>query len=98
MLMIFPTMLALVACGSGSEIKDAVRQHLKDPASVQFKETVISESGHRACVVWNAKNSMGGYGNWDIAVLKKDGSSWVVIDMEGEASQCTESGFRNQRG
>lgn len=86
--------LLLMGCswgGNEGEAKDAVRQHLKDPESVKFKDFVISKSGNYACVIWNARNSMGGYGEWEIAELKKIRSKWGVVRMSGSEDNCTQS-------
>ncbi len=89
---VIPMALAISAWGwgQGSKIENAIRQNLKDPASVQFKGLVISAKGNRACIVWNAKNSMGGYGDWSVAELTKDDSDWMVKTMEGEPKNCTQ--------
>jgi len=92
MILLLPILLA--ACGQGGQIEKAVREKLKDPDSAKFKDLVVSENGERACVVWNAKNSMGGYGDWDVAELQKINSSWKVNDMRGNESNCTPVGFK----
>lgn len=96
---LFVMLVLLAACGEGSKIKDVIRNNLKDPGSANFKDLVVSEDGKRACIVWNAKNSMGGYGDWNIAELKKDGlaangDKWIVKDMKGLSQNCTEISFR----
>jgi hypothetical protein len=94
LLALFPVVFTIAACGDSSKIKDVVRQNLKDPESAQFKETIFSEDNKRACIVWNAKNSMGGYGDWDIAELKKENSEWAVKDMKGSEKNCSDTGFK----
>lgn len=74
--------LALVACGEQSKIEDAVKQQLKDPGSATFKDLVISSDEHEACILWNAKNSLGGYGDWAVARLTNENSQWVVFNMQ----------------
>jgi len=86
--------LLLTACGQSSQIENAVRNRLKDPDSVKFKDVVISEKGDRACIVWNAKNSLGGYGSWEVAELQKNASDWTIVDMDGSELNCTPSGFK----
>ncbi len=93
-IVLISSVLVLAACGENSKIEDAVRQQLKDPGSAQFKEATISASGLRACVVWNAKNSMGGYGDWSVAELTKAESGWNAHEMKGREGNCTEVGFR----
>ena len=92
MILLLPILVA--ACGQGGQIEKAVREKLKDPDSAKFKDLVVSDNGERACVVWNAKNSMGGYGEWDVAELQKVNSSWKVNDMRGKESNCTSVGFK----
>ena len=87
-------LLTLVACGESSKIQEAVRDRLNDPASANFKDVVVSEKGNRACTLWNAKNKMGGYGDWKAAMLEKQSSKWEVKDMEASPSSCTEAEFR----
>ncbi len=82
-------------CGSESEIKDAIRQSLKDPDSAKFQELVTNKAGDRACASFNAKNSMGGYGDWQIAELRKINSKWTVQTFNGDASNCNEASWRN---
>jgi hypothetical protein len=84
--------LALAACGDSSKIKDAVRERVKDPGSTQFKDLFVNE-GKFACVVWNAKNSMGGYGDWHVAELRKLDDDWHVSNMEG-FDECSEESVR----
>lgn len=83
----------LTSCGDSSDIKEQVRQHLKDPGSAQFKDEIFSTDKKRACIVWNSKNSMGGYGDWNVAELTKKTSGWVVTEMEGSKKNCSEIGF-----
>ena len=91
---LIPIVFFLASCGDSSKIKDVVRQNLKDPGSAQFKDTIFSPDNKRACIVWNAKNSMGGYGNWDVAELKKENSEWTVTEMKGSEEDCSETGFK----
>lgn len=74
--------LGLVSCGENSKIEDAIRANLKDPESAQFKNMIISKSNIFACVEWNAKNSMGGYGEWSTARLQKNQAGWGVREMQ----------------
>jgi hypothetical protein len=85
--------ITATACGETQNIQGAVRERLKDPASANFKETVVSKDGKRACIVWNAKNSFGGYGEWKVAELKMADGRWVVEEMDGSQSVCTDVGF-----
>jgi len=86
--------VVLAGCGDSSAIKDAVKNRLNDPGSAIFKEEVISKSGEIACIPWNAKNRMGGYGEWQYALVAKgEKSSWVPEDMEALSSACTREGI-----
>lgn len=81
--------------GDESAIKTAVKRNLKDPDSAKFEQMSLSEDKKRACIVWNAKNSMGGYGDWQIAKLEKSDAEWKVTALEGGQSyECVESGFK----
>lgn len=93
-LVLFPIIFFLSACGDGSKVKDVVRQNLKDPGSAQFKDNVFSADNKRSCIVWNAKNSMGGYGDWNVAELKKENSEWVLKNSKGRENNCSETGFK----
>ena len=75
-------LLSLTGCSEQSSIENAVRENLRDPESAQFKNTVVSKNSTQACVEWNSKNSFGGYGNWDVALLKKDNGLWTVSEMQ----------------
>lgn len=92
-------MASLAACGlidGGDEgqIKELVEERLKDPSSVKFGDFVMSSDGKRACIIWNAKNSFGGYGGWEVAEARKRYSGeWMIEDMDGLKHQCTEKGF-----
>lgn len=91
------TVAALISgCGNNTEslITDAIKNRLKDPQSAQFKDIKLSKSGNRACIIWNAKNSMGGYGEWNIASLKLNNDKWEVVDMATYSSDCNEGGFK----
>ena len=88
--------LTLAACGQNSKIENAVRATLKDPQSAQFRNFLVSKGGTIACVGWNSKNSLGGYGDWDTAHLKKGEAGWVVTDMqvrEETMHLCTQEGM-----
>ena len=86
--------LVMTACGGNSEIEEVIRNNVKDPASAQFKDLVISDNGKRACIAWNAKNSLGGYSDWHFAELKNAGNGWTVLNMEQTPSRCTAQLFK----
>lgn len=93
--------LLLVSCSNESKsaritnsLEEAIMARLNDPDSAKFKNKVFSGDGKKACIIWNAKNKMGGYGDWQIAELTLSGSQWIVKDMEGSADNCTERAFQ----
>lgn len=84
----------LTSCGDSSEIKDLIRLNLKDPESAKFEDITFSDDNKRACVVWNAKNGMGGYGDWEITELKRENSEWTIKNLKGFTVNCNETGFK----
>lgn len=98
---LIPIVLMLAACGEESKIKEVVRSNLKDPESAQFKDAVVSADGKRACIVWNAKNSMGGYGDWKAASLnmgdgltKETAWGWHIEELAASPESCSETVFQ----
>jgi hypothetical protein len=90
-----PFLLALVACsGAHTKIEDAVRNRLNDPESARFKGLVQNELGNKACIAWNAKNQLGGYGDWKYAELEYVNSVWTITNMEQDPRLCTAEFFR----
>ena len=94
LLVLYFLVLTLTACGEDSKIKEAVKNGLADPNSAQFKSPLVSTDGKRSCVIWNAKNSTGGYDDWKTAELKKGAVGWVIEHMDGNEDNCSESGFK----
>jgi hypothetical protein len=88
--------LLVAACGEESQMQNLVREQLRDPDSAKFKDVVTSEDGRRACIQWNAKNSMGGYGDWQVSELLKDGTHWAIVEFEGSPGDCNEVGFKSK--
>jgi hypothetical protein len=88
-LYVFLMCLGVVSCGDGTGIEEKIRKNLNDPDSAKFRDVVVSESGRRACVGWNAKNMMGGYGEWKFARLEKKDSDWFVENMDIPESECS---------
>lgn len=86
--------LGVAACGDGGKIEQAVRENLNDPDSAQFRDLVMSEDGRMACVGWNAKNMMGGYGQWKFARLEEVDSVWTVDEMEIPESECSQAALK----
>lgn len=83
----FPLFFILSGCNS--DIKDAVREKLKDPDSAKFEEIITLKN--RACVRYNAKNSYGAYTGISTAHLVKIGeNNWYVeYDDESDCSKYT---------
>lgn len=89
-----PCFLLVVACSQQSEIEKAVSAQLKDPSSAQFKNIVVDENLDRACTQWNAKNSFGGYGEWQVAELWRINSKWTVVEMNASNMECSLVGLK----
>jgi len=79
----------LVGCGETTSVKKEVLANLKDPDSAKFGEITIKKTGKTnanfgdilgACVTVNSKNSMGGYGGDEQAILIK-GEKWEFSGM-----------------
>lgn len=85
---------ALAGCGNSdvSAIKAAVKERLIDPDSVKFGNTRIGEAGVEACIEYNAKNRMGGYGGQKVAYASKSPDGWKVRDMDKHPDFCPISG------
>ncbi len=49
-LIILAFSLALTSCGDAGDIKRAIKNRLKDPASAVFDDIIYSKAGDRACV------------------------------------------------
>lgn len=81
-LIILAFSLGLTSCGDTGDIKRAIKNRLKDPASAVFDDIIYNKAGDRACVGYNAKNSFGGYGDPSRAELKRDEHGWTVISMK----------------
>lgn len=68
------------------DAKAAVRDILKDPASAQFKNIKINSVGD-VCGQYNAKNSLGGYGDYEYfryEVKTRHLTNLDVMRMEAE--------------
>lgn len=87
--------LGVVGCNDGSKIEQAVRENLNDPDSAKFRGLTVSEDGRMACISWNAKNMMGGYGQWKFARLEEKESGWFVENIEIPESQCSEAALKS---
>jgi len=74
-------------------IKEELKQYMKDPESATFKSVTMNANKDRGCIVWNAKNSFGGYGEWNISSMQNAAGRWKVDDIEAEGEQCTQRYF-----
>ena len=83
-------LIFLFGCGSKVDIENVIKLNLNDPDSVKFKQVLVSKDATRACTIWNAKNGLGGYGNWKITELRKTKGAWEVSDNEMDPDLCTE--------
>lgn len=84
----------IVACGS-NEFESEIKRNLKDPNSAQFRSQTINDDLGLACVEWNAKNTLGGYGAWTVALFQKKEGKWVALDIEASRQfNCDESYLR----
>lgn len=85
---------ALAGCGNSdvTAIKAAVKERLIDPDSVKFGSTRIGGAGVEACIEYNAKNRMGGYGGQKVAYASKSQEGWKVRDMDKHPDFCPISG------
>lgn len=95
LLLAIPILFLIYSCGDKSEIEDAIKNELKDPASVQFRNMSICSNGKVACIEWNAKNSMGGYGGFHEAILIKNNSRWSVLLLKSVSGTCGENYANN---
>lgn len=89
-------LLALTASGCSSEkgdIERVIMSRLKDPDSVKFYELNITERKTRACIVFNAKNSLGGYGERHLASLSKQNGIWVIDESDANRNRCSQEHF-----
>lgn len=77
-------------------IENFIKQSINDPDSAIFKDFAISPKKTRACIVWNSKNRMGGYGEWRLTELKKVKSEWSVAEWSGNPEACTQVSFETR--
>lgn len=88
----------LVGCGDSSKIKFIIKNQLNDPDSAQFKDIIFSKNEEIACISWNAKNQIGGYGEWKYTLLfKGNDSSWEIFnDRKASSDTCTKEGIEGE--
>ena len=83
--------LTLIGCNDESVIHELVKKNLKDPESAQFHEFIVSDDNAMGCVEWNARNSYGGYGEYEVAEFSKDKDhEWLLTDIDSSAP-CNKS-------
>lgn len=80
----------LAGCASNqSGAEEEVRRNLKDPESAQFGDFYYNSTTKKACLMVNAKNSMGGYNGYSAIVLKKGDNGWeYVSDNDTDLDTC----------
>jgi len=85
----FLLVLGLSGCGEADDVKTAVKGILKDPDSVKFEAVFVTKQGDKACAIFNAKNSFGGYAGLDVVELKKSNDKWRLSSEDLDPSKCT---------
>ena len=81
----------LSGCSQRPEIESALKEHLLDPFSAQFRDLAISTDGNSACISWIARNRMGGYGGWKVATFKKSDDKWSIDIFEEPSLSCSKT-------
>jgi hypothetical protein len=61
-----------------SKAKEAIREQMKDPASVEFRNVILNAKSGAVCGEVNAKNSFGGYTGFTQFAFGSDGSIHIV--------------------
>lgn len=82
--------VAVSACGMSttSQAEEAVRERLKDPTSAQFRN--VRKEGDYVCGEVNAKNGLGGYGDYsDFAFNPRTGET-AIRDYGNESLRYNE--------
>lgn len=75
-------LLFLAGCSEQPSVESLIKSNLRDPDSAKFRNFIISKHKSMACIDWNARNSLGGYGEWDTARLVNEGKSWSIVKMQ----------------
>lgn len=87
-------MLAVIAplagCASNQRgAEEEVRRNLKDPESAQFGDFYYNSTTKKACLMVNARNSMGGYNGYSAIELKKADEGWEYVnDSDTDFDTC----------
>lgn len=91
---ILATTTIVAACGNSSDIENTIKAKIKYPDSAKFQRILVNESKTRACAIWNAKNDVGIYGDWEVTSLKKASGQWQIADLKLDPKRCTEEFFK----
>jgi len=76
-----------------SELGELIKPRLKDPDSLKITQTTSNSESTRACVLWNAKNSFGGYGQPSVTSFKKSSTGWAIAKWEADVEKCSQAYF-----
>jgi hypothetical protein len=90
LLAVLAAITTLTGCANDRRgAEEEVRRNLKDPESAQFGNFYYSPTTKKACLVVNAKNSMGGYNGNSAIVLNKTDEGWeYVSDSDDDFDTC----------
>lgn len=90
LLAIVAAVTTLAGCTSNQRgAEEEVRRNLKDPGSAQFGDFYYNPTTKKACLMVNAKNSMGGYSGYSAIVLRRTDEGWqYVSDNEIDFQSC----------
>ncbi|MGJ8619762.1 MAG: lipoprotein [Methylophilaceae bacterium] len=80
-------LLLLAGCSEQPSVESLIKSNLRDPDSAKFRNFIISKHKTMACIDWNARNSFGGYGEWDTARLINEGKGWSIVKMQINANE-----------
>ena len=82
--------VGLTACDENkSEIEALIIPNLKDPESFRVDSLTFNQSKTVACLFWNAKNAMGGYGNPTMTSFVNGNGKWRIKAREEKTNLCT---------
>lgn len=80
LLAILAAVTTLAGCASDRHgAEEEVKRNLKDPESAQFGDFYYNPTTKKACLMVNAKNSMGGYTGDSAILLKKADKGWEYV-------------------
>jgi hypothetical protein len=93
MLLILGVTVILIACSERTDVEAAIKSRLRDPDSAKFKVVAVNGANNKACAVFTAKNSYGGYGDWTSFGLAKKSGRWEIEDERYPLDQCSTEMF-----